>query len=35
MHNDADGRQFLSLFSLDKIIPYKEEYLTKFMELYK
>lgn len=35
MHNDADGRQFLSLFSLDKIIPYKEEYLSKFMELYK
>lgn len=35
MENDADGRQFLSLFSLDKIIPYKEEYLTKFMELYK
>ena len=35
MQNDADGRQFLSLFSLDKIIPYKEEYLTKFMELYK
>lgn len=34
MHNDADGRQFLNLFSLDKIIPYKEEYLTKFMELY-
>ena len=29
MENDADGRQFLSLFSLDKIIPYKEEYLSK------
>lgn len=35
MHNDTDGKQFLNLFSLDKIIPYKEEYFTKFMELYK
>lgn len=35
MHNDIDGQQFLNLFSLDKIIPYKEIYLTKFLELYK
>lgn len=35
MHNDVDGQQFLNLFSLEKIIPYKEIYLTKFLELYK
>lgn len=35
MHNDVDGQQFLNLFSLDKMIPYKEIYLTNFMELYK
>lgn len=35
MHNDIDGQQFLNLFSLEKIIPYKEIYLTKFLELYK
>jgi len=34
MHNDIDGQQFLNLFSLEKIIPYKEVYLTKFLELY-
>jgi ABC-type phosphate/phosphonate transport system substrate-binding protein len=33
MHNDIDGQQFLNLFSLEKIIPYKEIYLTKFLEL--
>lgn len=35
MHNDIDGQQFLNLFSLEKIIPYKEVYLTKFLDLYK
>jgi ABC-type phosphate/phosphonate transport system substrate-binding protein len=35
MQNDIDGKQFLNLFNLDKIIPYKEIYLTKFLELYK
>ena len=34
MHNDIDGQQFLNLFSLEKIIPYKEIFLTKFLELY-
>jgi ABC-type phosphate/phosphonate transport system substrate-binding protein len=35
MHNDVDGQQFLNLFSLEKIIPYKEIYLNRFLELYK
>ena len=26
MHNDVDGKQFLDLFNVDKIIPYKEEH---------
>lgn len=34
MHKDADGQQFLNLFSLDKIIPYKEIYYKRFLELY-
>lgn len=34
MHNDIDGKQFLDLFNVDKIIPYKEEYWEEFSKLY-
>jgi ABC-type phosphate/phosphonate transport system substrate-binding protein len=35
MHNDVDGKQFLDLFNVDKIIPYKEEHWEEFLKLYE
>ena len=33
LHNDAYGRQLLNLFTTDKVVPYKAEYLTEFIKI--
>jgi len=34
LHTEPFGRQLLDLFRVEKLIPYKEEYLTEYMKLY-
>ncbi|MDP2363383.1 MAG: PhnD/SsuA/transferrin family substrate-binding protein, partial [Ignavibacteria bacterium] len=33
--NDASGKQLMGLFNVDKIIPFKEEYMQNYLKLYK
>ena len=35
LDEDAYGRQLLQLFSADKLVPFKEEYLQNYLKLYK
>jgi ABC-type phosphate/phosphonate transport system substrate-binding protein len=35
MHKYPDGIQFLDLFNVDRIVPYKEEYWQNYLNLYK
>ena len=35
LDNDAYGKQLLNMFNVDRIVPFKDEYLQSFLKLYK
>lgn len=35
LHDEEYGRQLLHLFNADKLVPFKEEYLQNYLELFK
>ena len=35
LHTDVYGKQLLNLFSTDKLVPYKEEYLKEYINLFE
>lgn len=35
LNKDSYGKQLLNMFNVDKIVPFKEEYMQSFLKLYK